>query len=36
VLAIGQGAVKKNADACTKQAALASQDLKALLQEAFE
>ncbi|KAG7345892.1 hypothetical protein IV203_004959 [Nitzschia inconspicua] len=36
VLAIGQGATTKNADACIKQAALASQDLKSLLQEAFE
>lgn len=36
VLAIGQGAARKNADACTKQAALAEKDLKSLLQEAFE
>ncbi|KAG7365565.1 hypothetical protein IV203_038769 [Nitzschia inconspicua] len=36
VLAIGQGATTKNADTCIKQAALASQDLKSLLQEAFE
>mmetsp|Transcript_30148 Transcript_30148/g.73295 ORF Transcript_30148/g.73295 Transcript_30148/m.73295 type:complete len:283 (+) Transcript_30148:62-910(+) len=36
VLAIGQAADKKNAEACTKQASLASQDLKALLEIAFE
>jgi hypothetical protein len=36
VLGIGQAASKKNTDGCTEQAALASQDLKSLLQEAFE
>jgi dsRNA-specific ribonuclease len=36
VLGIGQAASKKNAEGCSKQAALASQDLKSLLQEAFE
>ena len=36
VLAIGQAADKKNAEACTKQASLASQDLKTLLEIAFE
>jgi hypothetical protein len=36
VLAIGQAADKKNAEACTKQASLASQDLKILLEIAFE
>jgi hypothetical protein len=36
VVAIGQAASKKSADDCTKQATLASQDLKSLLQAAFE
>jgi hypothetical protein len=36
VLGIGQAASKKDAEGCTKQAALAIQDLKFLLQEAFE
>ena len=36
VLAIGQAADKKNAEACTKQASSASQDLKTLLEIAFE
>jgi hypothetical protein len=36
VLAIGQAADKKNAEECTGQASLASQDLKRLLEIAFE
>ncbi|KAL3906307.1 MAG: hypothetical protein SGILL_009322 [Bacillariaceae sp.] len=36
VLGIGQAATKKNGDGCVQQAALASKDLKSLLEAAFE